>query len=142
MEPHPRVGRLRGRQWADYTGRYPELEILRRLPARTLVDGELVVIDPDSRSDLPRLLRRHGLTDPSRIRQVLRWCLVCYVVFDVIYDAGRCLLHELLLQRREMLVRLCQRLDTHEVKFSAGVVGHVRALYAAAMAHDHEGGRS
>src|SRR6516225_11046860 len=73
--------RLWGRGRADYTGRYPELELLRRLPARTLVDGELVVIDPDSRSDLPRLLRRHGLTDPSRIRQVLRWCLVCFVVF-------------------------------------------------------------
>ena len=131
--------RLWGRGRADYTGRYPELELLRRLPARTLVDGELVVIDPDGRPDLPRLLRRHGLTDPWRIRQARRWCPVCYLVFDVLYNAGHCLLHEPLLQRREMLVRLCQRLEATVVQFSAGVVGHGRALYAAALAQGHEG---
>ena len=49
---------LWGREQADYTGRYPELDVLRRLPAETLLDGELVVFDPDGRPDLPRLLRR------------------------------------------------------------------------------------
>jgi bifunctional non-homologous end joining protein LigD len=34
--------RLWGRERAEYTDRYPELEILRHLPAETLVDGELV----------------------------------------------------------------------------------------------------
>ena len=33
--------RLWGRERADYTARYPELDVLRRLPAGTLVDGEL-----------------------------------------------------------------------------------------------------
>ena len=42
--------RLWGRQRADYTERYPELEVLRRLPAGTLVDGELVACDADGRS--------------------------------------------------------------------------------------------
>ena len=34
--------RLWGRDAADYTSRYPDLAVLRRLPPGTLVDGELV----------------------------------------------------------------------------------------------------
>jgi bifunctional non-homologous end joining protein LigD len=36
--------RLWGREAVDYGGRYPELEILRQLPAGTMLDGELVAI--------------------------------------------------------------------------------------------------
>jgi hypothetical protein len=61
--------RLWGRERADYTIRYPELDELRRLPAGTLVDGELVVFDDDGRPDLWQLLRRHGLTDPWWIQR-------------------------------------------------------------------------
>ena len=39
----------------------------------TLVDGELVVFDDEARPNLGRLLRRHGLTDPWRIRQAEQW---------------------------------------------------------------------
>ena len=131
--------RLWGRERADYTGRYPELDVLRRLPAGTLVDGELVAFDAHGRPDLPGLLRRHGLTDAWRIRQARRWCAVRYVVFDLLYHAGRCLVHAPLARRREVLAALCQRLDAAEVNFSAGVVGHGRALYAAALAQGHEG---
>jgi bifunctional non-homologous end joining protein LigD len=56
--------RLWGRERAEYTARYPELDVLRRLPAETLLDGELVTCDAHGRPDLPRLVRRHGLTDP------------------------------------------------------------------------------
>jgi ATP-dependent DNA ligase len=64
--------RLWGRERADYTARYPELDVLRRLRAGTLVDGELVAFEADGRPHLWRLLRRHGLTDPWRIRQARR----------------------------------------------------------------------
>src|SRR5262245_46835203 len=131
--------RLLGRGLADYTARYPELEVLCRLPVGTLVDGELVAFDADGRPDLPRLLRRHGLTDPWRIRQARRWCAVRYVVFDLLYHAGRCLVHAPLARRREALAAMCQRLDAADVQFSAGVVGHGQALYAAALAQGHEG---
>jgi hypothetical protein len=60
---------LWGRERAEYTARYPELDVLRRLPAGTLMDGEVVACATDGRPDLPRLLRRHGLTDLWRIRQ-------------------------------------------------------------------------
>jgi ATP-dependent DNA ligase len=131
--------RLWGRQRADYTDRYPELEVLRRLPAETLMDGELVACDGDGRPDLPRLLRRHGLTNPWRMRHARYWCPVRYVVFDLLYHAGHCLLHEPLMRRREALAEACQRLDEADVRFSEGVVGQGRALYAAALAQGHEG---
>ena len=131
--------RLWGRELADYTGRYPELEVLRRLPAGTLVDGELVAFDADGRPDLPWLLRRHGLTDPWHIRQAPHWCSVRYVLFDLLYHAGRCLLREPLARRREVLAEVCKRIGAADVRFSEGVVGLGRALYATALARGHEG---
>ena len=81
--------RLWGRERADYTARYPELDVSRRLPAGTLVDGELVAFDEEARPDLSRLLRRHGLTDPWRIRKAQQWSPVRYVLFDLLYHGGR-----------------------------------------------------
>jgi ATP-dependent DNA ligase len=131
--------RLWGRERADYKARYPDLDVLRRFPAGTLVDGELVAFDPQGRPDLPRLLRRHGLTNPWRIAQAKRWCPVRYVVFDLLYHAGRCLLHEPLTRRRELLAEVVAPLPVSEVIFSAGVVGTGTALYAAALVQGHEG---
>ena len=131
--------RVWGRERADYSARYPELDVLRRLPAGTLVDGELVAFDEDGRPDLPRLLRRHGLTDAWRVRQARHWCLVRYVLFDLLYHAGRCLVREPLAWRREVLAQVCQRLDAADVQFSAGVIGAGKAFYEAAIALGHEG---
>jgi ATP-dependent DNA ligase len=131
--------RFWGRKRADYTARYPELEVLRHWPVGTLVDGELVALDPDGRPTLLRLLRRHGLTDPWRLRQAWRWCSVHYVVFDLLYHRGRCLLHEPLARRREELAELSERLPLAEVRYSTAVVGCGTALYAAALAQGHEG---
>jgi ATP-dependent DNA ligase len=131
--------RLWGRQRADYTARYPELDVLRRLPVGTLVDGELVAFDAEGRPDLPRLLRRHALTDPWRTRQARHWCSVRYVLFDLLYHAGRCLVQEPLARRRQVLAELCQGLDAAHVSFSEDVVGQGQALYAAAAAQGHEG---
>ena len=62
-----------------------------------------------------------------------------YVLFDVLYHAGRCLVQESLARRRDVLAALCQRLDAAEVRFSEAVVGQGKALYAAALAQGHEG---
>jgi ATP-dependent DNA ligase len=131
--------RLWGRERADYAARYPELDVLRRLPAGTLVDGELVALDAGGRPDLRRLLGRHGLTDPWRIRQARQWCPVQYVLFDLLYHAGRCLLREPLGRRREMLAELCRTLDAADIAFSAGVTGAGTVFFQAVVAHGHEG---
>jgi ATP-dependent DNA ligase len=131
--------RLWGRERADYTARYPELEVLRRLPAGTLLDGELVAFTPEGRPKLARLLRRHVLSEGWRLRQAGRWCPVQYVVFDLLYHRGRSLLREPLARRREALAAVCAGLDLPEVLLAAGVIGAGTALYAAALAQGHEG---
>ena len=131
--------RLWGRQRAEYTQRYPELDMLRRLPAGTLVDGELVAFDAQGRPDLARLLRRHGLTSAWKIGLARRCCPVHYLLFDLLYYRGHCLLQEPLRRRRDVLAEACRRLDVAEVYFSEAVVGPGKALYAAALVRGHEG---
>jgi ATP-dependent DNA ligase len=131
--------RLWGRERADYTARYPEIDVLRRLPTRTLVDGELVAFDDGGRPDLRQLLRRHGLADPWRIRRAQQWCPVRYVVFDLLYHAGCCLMREPLLRRRKVLAELCETLEVPEVVFSPAVVGAGTAFYHKVVAAGHEG---
>ena len=52
-----------GRDLADYQLRYPELEVLGRLPGGTVLDGELVVLQ-NGRPTLENILRRHQLPSP------------------------------------------------------------------------------
>jgi ATP-dependent DNA ligase len=131
--------RLWGRERADYTARYPELGVLRRLPAGTLVDGELVAFDADGRHHLRRLLRRHGLADLWRIRQARQWCPVRYVLFDLLYHRGRCLMREPLFRRREILAELCEKYSVSQVEFSPAVIGTGVAFYHQVVTAGHEG---
>jgi ATP-dependent DNA ligase len=55
--------------------------------------------------------------------QAWRWCPVHYVVFDLLYQGGRCLLDEPLARRRALLAELCTALGVPSVQFSAGEVG-------------------
>ncbi len=88
--------RVWGRQRTDYTDRYPELEALRRLPAGTMVDGELVALR-DGRPDFHALMSRH-----SRRPRALPFFAeaVQYVVFDLLYFRGRSLMDRPLKQIR------------------------------------------
>jgi ATP-dependent DNA ligase len=130
--------RLWGRQQTAYTLRYPELEGLRRWPAGTLLDGELITLRA-GRPCLAALLRRHALVDPLQIRWAPRWCPVQYVVFDLLYYAGRSLLRQPLVERRQRLAEVCAAVPVPGVAFSAGVVGPGRAFYQAVVAAGHEG---
>jgi hypothetical protein len=133
------VWRLWGRERAVYTARYPELDQLRLLPAGTLVDGELVAFDDYGRPDLRQLLRRHGFTDRWRIRRACQWGPVQYVLFDLLYNGGRCLMREPLVRRREVLAEACERLDAKAVLFSSAMIGAGTALYRAVVSGGQEG---
>jgi ATP-dependent DNA ligase len=130
--------RLWGRERSDYTARYPELEVLRRLPTGTVIDGELITVR-NGLPDLSALLCRHALTDPWKIRHAMHWCRVRYLLFDLLADAGRSLLHEPLDQRRARLAEVCAQVQSPAVEFSVGVVGRGKELYAQAVALGHEG---
>jgi ATP-dependent DNA ligase len=76
--------RIWGRELADYTDRYPELDVLSRLPSGTVLDGELVVLR-DGRADLSAILRRHHLASARKIQLASRHLPVTYVLFDCLY---------------------------------------------------------
>ena len=108
------------------------------MPAGTLVDGELIAL----RNELPNLawlLRRHHLGDPWQVRWAWRWCPVRYVLFDVLYWAGSCLLSQPFSQRRAMLAEVGARLPAPEVLISSGVVGAGKAFYEQVVGQGHEG---
>jgi bifunctional non-homologous end joining protein LigD len=129
--------RLWGRRGSDYTLRYPELAVLRRLPAGTVVDGELVVLR-DGRADFPALLRKHQRcrADPwSRAA-----CpVVSYVLFDLLCWQGQTLFQEALVRRRAQLHELLLQVDEPVLVYSDEVQGCGREIFARAVALGHEG---
>jgi bifunctional non-homologous end joining protein LigD len=132
--------RLWGRAGTDYTARYPELAVLARLPTGTVVDGELVVLQ-GSRADFPALLRRHQRqqVDPRCVAAFQQRLPVCYVLFDLLFERGRCRLQEALVQRRARLRELLVALDEPVLAYSAGVVGCGREFFARVVGQGHEG---
>lgn len=92
--------RIRGRNQADLTRRFPELQALGRQIDRpnVILDGHIVALDDDARPDgrllAPRLLPR-PLQSPD----------VCFQATDLLYLDGRPLLSRPLIERKRLLKR-------------------------------------
>src|SRR6516162_6477214 len=100
--------RLWGRNGSDYTERYAELALLRRLSTGTVIDGELIVLQ-NGRADFPALLRRHQRCRSSTFVPMDQRMPVHYVVFDLLFEKRRSLLRRPLRERRERLYELLGR---------------------------------
>src|SRR5262245_22838810 len=114
--------RLHSRHRTDLRGRYPELEELQRLPAGTLLDGELVVLDPDGKPDFPAVLTRENARRPERSSQLARQRPVVYVAFDLLYDRFEPLLDLPLRARRQRLEATLQPFVGGRLVLSEGIV--------------------
>ena len=130
--------RLWGRDLADYRPRYPELAVLAGLPAGTALDGEIVLLGGGV-PDLHGLLARHARTGPESPCHPGVRRPVTYLVFDALYDRGRCLFGVPLQQRREVAQERVAGLGASPVLFSEGVVGAGRAFFEKAVAQGQEG---
>lgn len=120
--PSVRLVDARGR---DLLGGVPELRALSlRLDARSAVlDGELVAVDAEGRSDARRLRARFaGDTDGA----------VAFLAFDLLYLDGRPLLAQPLARRRELLVRALRA--GPEVLIVPATEGEGIALHGAVVA--------
>lgn len=130
--------RMHGRRRRDLAGRYPELAGLRALPSGTVLDGELVVLRPDGAADFGAMVGRENLA-PERAAAVARQRPVHYVVFDLLWLAGRDLTAAPLSERRAHLTELLQRHPDRGLLPCDGVVAHGMALFEAARARGLEG---
>lgn len=129
---------LWGRKQADYTGRYPELDVLTRLPSGTVLDGELVVLKA-GRADLDAVLRRHQLSSSRKINLARRHSPVAYVAFDLLQVRNSSLMDQPLRLRREELTSILKRLADPGVLLSSGVVGAGSEFFQRAVEQGHEG---
>jgi len=130
--------RLWGRTGSDYTERYPELAVLGRLPAGTVVDGELVVLQ-GGRADFPALLQRHQRQVAGPLDTVGQRLPIRYVVFDLLFDQGGSLLKEPLHERRARLRDLLVEIQEPLLAFSDGIVGQGRDFFTRVVDQGHEG---
>src|SRR4051794_9991817 len=81
---------LQGRNFSDFTPRYPELrQFARGLGAsRNVLDGEVVALDEEGRPSFERLQSRMHLASDSAVRRRMRDIPVTYVIFDLLYLDG------------------------------------------------------
>jgi bifunctional non-homologous end joining protein LigD len=117
-----------GKDGQNYSGRYPELDVLRALPVGTILDGELVAVE-NGLPDFHALMRRH--------RRQRSGGPVQYVVFDILSRRGDSLLHVPLRARRDELHALVTGLDG--VSCCEGVIGTGQEFFRRMTAAGHEG---
>ncbi|WP_369978014.1 DNA ligase D [Xanthomonas bundabergensis] len=122
---------LRSRNDQAWTESFPEVaHAVQALPvSQAWLDGELVVLDADGRSDFSALQR---VIDGSS-RQPLR-----YLVFDLLGVAGVDLREVPLLQRKQLLRALLGE-TPGVLAYSDHVLGHGPEVFAAAAAKGYEG---
>jgi bifunctional non-homologous end joining protein LigD len=96
--------RIWGRDLADLTGRYPEVQALAAIaPSETIVDGELIVPDAEGRPDQVALEERQEAVRPEAVARAAAAHPVTYVVYDLLYLRGRSFMKEPLHRRRPRL---------------------------------------
>jgi DNA ligase 1 len=86
----------------DVTDHFPELSTLS-VPSRTVLDGELIVTDDGGRPDFEAVMRRLQARKPEKIERLAKRLPVQYVVFDVLYNKGRDVTKQPLMERKAML---------------------------------------
>ena len=101
--------RLTSRNGIDLTAGYPEIAGGRSAAGLidvgpVVLDGELVVLDPDGRASFERLQQRMHVRNPGP--ELVAHAPVVFYVFDVLNVARRSLLGEAYDGRREMLTGL------------------------------------
>jgi len=108
--------RLMSRNDKDWTARLPEVaEAVARLPARrALIDGEVVVLQPDGTSSFQAL---------QNLMQGERRGELAYMVFDLLHVDGRDLTGLPLEERKAALGELVGEKASGTVRYSAHVVG-------------------
>src|SRR5882762_7191671 len=129
--------RLFSRSKRDVTAEFPEFQDLaKHLRAGTaILDGEIVTLDENGRSDFQKLQNRFGVTKPSQ--KLISDVPLTYYFFDVLYCNGFDVRKTPLLQRKEFLRQLLSGDD--RVRFSEHQLEKGKELYAAAKAQGLEG---
>jgi bifunctional non-homologous end joining protein LigD len=129
--------RLSARSKRDVTGEYPEFQDLaKHVRAGTaILDGEIVTLDANGRSDFQKLQNRFGVSKPSQ--KLIQSVPLTYYVFDLLYCNGFDLRKSPLLQRKELLRAVL--LADERVRYSEHHLEKGKELFEAAKEQGLEG---
>ena len=128
---------LWARSGRDVTLEYPEFkDMAARFRVRdAIIDGEIVTLDADGRSNFHTLQHRLGVQNPSR--QLMQSVPLDYFAFDVMYADGYDLRSAPLVERKDFLQRIVS--PNERIHFSEHIDEHGEALYEAARGKGLEG---
>jgi bifunctional non-homologous end joining protein LigD len=131
------VVRLFSRSKRDVTAEFPEFQDLaKHLRAGTAaLDGEIVTLDEDGRSDFQKLQNRFGVAKPSQ--KLINDVPLTYYLFDMLYCNGFDVRKTPLLQRKELLRQVLR--GENRVRYSEHQLEKGKELYAAAEKQGLEG---
>ncbi len=121
----------------DITREYPDLSMIANSinAKEACIDGEIVALDSEGRSDFQRLQNRMGVQNPSA--RSMDEIQVVYYAFDVIYCDGHDLRNVPLIERKEFLRQVLRAGPV--VRYSDHQIGKGRELFDLAMKRELEG---
>jgi bifunctional non-homologous end joining protein LigD len=130
---------LQGRNFTDFTPRYPEVRGLNRALGghRAVLDGEVVAFDENGRPSFERLQARMHLASDSAVRRRMKDIPVTYVAFDLLWLDGHSTCSLPYEQRRALLEQL--ELEGPRWRTPAYHRGDGAALLAASKEQGLEG---
>ncbi|MBE0535650.1 MAG: hypothetical protein IH624_08265 [Phycisphaerae bacterium] len=129
---------LQNRRFMEMRQRYPELAVLRNLPAGTLVDGEIVVLQ-GGKPSFERLQQREHVQEPVKIAILSQRLPATLMAFDLLYDHGEKITGQPLMERRRRLVELIRGLQSPHVLHSDTIAEHGIALFTEVVKMGMEG---
>jgi bifunctional non-homologous end joining protein LigD len=113
--------KLWSRSQREITREYPEMAVLpNHVNGRDVwLDGEIVALDKDGRSDFQALQQRFSVQSPGA--ELMRKVPVVYYIFDILYCDGHDLRKVPLIERKKLLKRILEtdsliRYSDHEVE--------------------------
>src|SRR5262245_60555660 len=115
--------RLLGRKRTEFKHQFPELSVLSRLPAGTIIDGEIVAI-VEGKPDFASLLQRER-SPSARARTKL----VTFVAFDLLYSEFESRLKQSCEARRERLQQVLEPFHSPRIVLSRSIVGEGLAYF-------------
>jgi bifunctional non-homologous end joining protein LigD len=128
---------LWARSGRDVTGEYPEFKDLagKFRVTNAIVDGEIVTLDENGRSNFQKLQNRLGVQNPSQ--KLMQAVPLDYYAFDLMYADGYDLRKAPLVERKEFLRKVLTGND--RVHYSEHIAEKGKELFEAARAKGLEG---
>jgi bifunctional non-homologous end joining protein LigD len=122
---------LISRNGNDLRSRFPEIvEAMKQFAVEEcVIDGEVVALDEEGRSSFQLLqaLEMEGRKSP-----------ICFYVFDLLQLNGKSLLQLLLMQRKELLAKICEDVED-PIRYSGEIGTYAKPLLAEVSRRGLEG---